>query len=226
MSLELHSNSYKHQDKYKVSKNVFNIKKEGNNNNYKSNEKRQSTFGKIMNKFKKFPSKILTAKQIRENKDFKETRHFQEGNNFIHISKNFKNKKSGEEITQEVRIKGGTSNNQYDYDNFFESKQLPKENKNKNWNFQNKNTKYKSKKKCRYGLKCRNKKKCKFNHDNDNNYLQNYHQNDNQQLQNYHQNDNQQLQNYHQNDNQQLQNYHQNNDKFFFDDNFAATFFS
>jgi hypothetical protein len=219
MSLELHSNSYKHQDKYKVSKNVFNIKKEDNNNNYKSNEKRQSTFGKIMKKFKKFPSKILTAKQIRENKDFKETRHFQEGNNFIHISKNLKNKKSGEEITQEVRIKGGTSNNQYDYDNFFESEQLPKE--NKNWNFQNKNTKYKSKKKCRYGLKCRNKKKCKFNHDNDNNQqLQNYHQN------NYHQNNNQQLQNYHQNNNQQLQNYHQNNDKFFFDDNFAATFFS
>jgi hypothetical protein len=192
MSLLPYSNSYKHKDRYKVSRNVFNLEEEEEDkNNYQFNEKKKTTFGKMMNKFKNFSGKVLTAKQIRENKDFKETKHFQEGNNFIHISKNLKNKKSGAEITQEVRIKGGTTNNQYNYDNFLESEQLPK----KNWNSQNKKKKeYKSKKKCRYGLKCRNKKNCKFNHDNDYN--------------------------------QPLQNYQQNNDKFFFDDNFAATFFS
>ena len=198
MSLKLHSKSYLHRNRYKVPNNVFNIEEKKDDNSYQSDKKKQSTFGKIMNKFKKFPSKILTAKQVRENKDFKETKQFQEGNDFIRISKNLKNKKSGEEITQEISIKGGITNNQYDYDTFFESEQLPKE--YKNWNSQNNTKKYKSKKKCRYGLKCRNKKNCKFNHDN-NDY-------------------------YHQNNNKQLENYHQNNNQFIFDDNFAATFFS
>jgi|TARA_B100001971_G_scaffold214924_1_gene255524 hypothetical protein len=215
MSLTLDSkyyrneDTYKNQDRYKISRfDNDSIEKKEDKNNYQSNRKKTSIFGKMMNKFKKYPSKILTAKQIRENKDFKETKRFQEGNNFIHISKNLKNKISGEEITQEVRIKGGTTNYQSDYDDFFESEQLPKENKNKNknknWNFQNKKKKkYKSKKKCRYGLKCRNKKNCKFNHDNDNNNDDNNN-----------------------NNNQHLQNYHQKNNQFFFDDNFAATFFS
>ena len=212
MSLTLDSkyyrneDTYKNQDRYKISRfDNDSIEKKEDKNNYQSNRKKTSIFGKMMNKFKKYPSKILTAKQIRENKDFKETKRFQEGNNFIHISKNLKNKISGEEITQEVRIKGGTTNYQSDYDDFFESEQLPKE--NKNWNFQNKKKKkYKSKKKCRYGLKCRNKKNCKFNHDNDNNNDNNNNNNNN--------------------NNQHLQNYHQKNNQFFFDDNFAATFFS
>jgi len=213
MSLTLDSkyyrneDTYKNKDRYKISRFDNDSVKE-DKNNYQSDKKKTTIFGKMMNKFKKFPSKILTAKQVRENKDFKETKQFQEGNDFIHISKNLKNKKSGEEITQEFRIKGGTTNYQSDYDNFWESEQLPKE--NKNWNFQNKKKKkYKSKKKCRYGLKCRNKKNCKFNHDNDNN-------NNNNNNNNY----------YQQNNNQQLQNYHQKNNQFIFDDNFAATFFS
>lgn len=215
MSLTLDSKYYRNEetwrtrDRYRIPM-LRNDSIKEDVSNYQTDEKdeKKGFFGKMVNKFKKFPSKILTAKQTRENDNFKETKNYQEGNDFIYISKNLKNKKTGEEITQEFSIKGGTTNNQSNYDKFLKSEQLQK----KNWNSKNKKkNKYKSKKKCRYGQNCRNKKNCKFNHD--------YDQNNNQQLQNYNRNRNR-------NNNQQLQNYHQNNNKFVFDDNFATTFFS
>ena len=59
MSLLPYSNSYKHKDRYKVSTNVFNLEEEEDKNNYQFNEKKKTTFGKMMNKFKNFSGKVL-----------------------------------------------------------------------------------------------------------------------------------------------------------------------
>ena len=169
--------SYNRNQHYNVSHQLQNDKSE----DYESNQyvKKQSTFGKIINKFKHLPNKIFTARQVRENKEFKETKLFQEGNDFVHMSRNFKNKISGEEIIQEISIKGSKQYNNYDYDANLSISEFSQ--KNKIENTQRNTQKYKSKKKCRYGSNCRNKK-CKFNHSNNN------HSNNNQIQQKFHEN--------------------------------------
>ena len=119
--------------------------------NNKNQAENTSFFGKVMNKFKKYTHKIFTAEEIKENDKFKQTKTYSEGNDFTFMSNKFKNKKTGETITNTFKVNG------------YNKKMIKHNHNHKMYHHTHK----KIRKICKYYHKngyCKYGSKCKFRH--------------------------------------------------------------
>ena len=152
--------NYQHSDYCKNSDDDLSTKDENISYFYDNSLTKNTSFlGKVMSKFKKYTHKIFTAEEIKENDEYKQTKTYSEGNDFTFMSNKFKNKKTGETITNTFKVNG------------YNKKRI-NHNHNYNHNHNNKNKMYhhthkKIRKICKYYHKngyCKYGSKCKFRH--------------------------------------------------------------